>query len=108
MTAEEIKELEERVRLAEEILGDLSSGWWQAILDRADVGSAAGGRMGERVLAYWRRFEAVPFVLPPCQKCKEKRRTLYECAVEDACCKYRRVSECTYEKECTAKKVRKV
>jgi hypothetical protein len=41
-------------------------------------------------------------------KAKTKSRTLYECTVEDACCKWRRVRECTYEKDCTAKKVRKV
>ena len=73
MTEKETKELEERVRIAEEILGELSSGWWQAALGRSDTGAMKDMSMGERVLAYWRRFEAVPFVQTPCPDCKAKQ-----------------------------------
>jgi hypothetical protein len=65
MTAEEkTKELGERLELAEAILGDLSSASWVKWLDAGD--RFANPRFGDRVIAYWRRFEAVPFVPTPC------------------------------------------
>ena len=76
MRAEDMDELGERLKLAEEILGDLSSGWWQAAIGRSDTGAMKSSSMGERVQAYWRRFEAVPFVPTPCPDCKAKQSTI--------------------------------
>ena len=76
MRAEDMDELGERLKLAEEILGDLSSGWWQAALGRSDTGAMKPSSMGERVLNYWRRFEATPFVPTPCPECKAKQATI--------------------------------
>lgn len=38
--------------LAEDILGDLATGFWVSILDMAD--GPVSVRMGQRVLNYWR------------------------------------------------------
>lgn len=57
LTDAEIDELQERVRLAEAILGSLSSGAWVAELDELDRFIDPASRMGQRVLDYWRKWE---------------------------------------------------
>ena len=41
----------DRLRQAEDILGDLATGFWVSILDMAD--GPVSVRMGQRVLRYW-------------------------------------------------------
>ena len=48
-------ERDERLRQAEEILSDLATGYWVAVLDDRD--DPVREKMGQRVLNYWRTFE---------------------------------------------------
>ena len=45
-------ERDRRLKLAEEILSDLATGHWVAVLDAADA--PVETRMGQRILDYWR------------------------------------------------------
>jgi hypothetical protein len=67
-------ELGERLKLAEEILSELATGAWVHTLNANDV--PVTPQMGERVQAYWGRFENVSFVPPPCPDCQAKQATI--------------------------------
>ena len=44
--------------LAEEILSDLATGYWVAVLDDND--DPVKERMGQRILNYWRTWDSPP------------------------------------------------
>ena len=51
-------ERDQRLMLAEEILHDLATGYWVAVLDDND--DPVKEKMGQRVLNYWRTWDSPP------------------------------------------------
>jgi hypothetical protein len=53
-----VDERDQRLMLAEEILSDLATGYWVAVLDDND--DSVKERMGQRILNYWRMWDSPP------------------------------------------------